>query len=172
MAQGAPKGNRFWELRSKHGRDKLFATPQLLWEAAIEYFSWCEENPLLETKAFAYQGEIVTTELPKMRAMTLSGLCFYLGVNEAYFRTFKAQLPEDEKDFNTVLSEIETVIYNQKFSGAAADLLNANIIARDLGLSDKSEITGKGGAPIGGPLVVLNMPAGVNIDLPSNTDGE
>ena len=27
----APKGNQFWMLRSKHGRDKLFATPEALW---------------------------------------------------------------------------------------------------------------------------------------------
>lgn len=26
----APKGNQFWMLRSKHGRDKLFATPEAL----------------------------------------------------------------------------------------------------------------------------------------------
>lgn len=136
----APLGNRFWELRSKHGRDKLFATPQLLWEAAVEYFEYCENNPLKEEKVFNYQGDIVRADIAKMRAMTLSGLCFYLKCNEAYFRTFKAQLPKDEQEFNTVISEIESVIYNQKFQGAAADLLNANIIARDLGLSDKQEI--------------------------------
>jgi hypothetical protein len=133
-------GNQFWRLRSKHGRDKLFETPELLWNAACEYFKWCEKHPLYEMKAFAYQGVIVTKNLPKMRAMTLSQLCFYLNANEAYFRTFKAQLPEGEKDFNTVIADIEKVIYNQKFQGAAADLLNANIIARDLGLTDKSEI--------------------------------
>lgn len=136
---GAPKGNQFWKLRNKHGRDKLFATPELLWEACCEYFEWCEQNPLYESKAFAYQGFITKTTLPKMRAMTLSGLCFYLSCNEQYFKTFKAQLPEGEKDFNTVIAEIETVIYNQKFQGAAADLLNANIIARDLCLADKTE---------------------------------
>jgi hypothetical protein len=137
---GAPKGNQFWKLRSKHGRDKLFATPELLWNAACEYFQWCEDNPLYETKAFAYQGEITTATLPKMRAMTLSQLCFYLHCNEAYFRNFKLQLPEGEKDFNAVIEEIERTIYNQKFQGAAADLLNANIIARDLGLAEKQEI--------------------------------
>lgn len=136
----APKGNQFWKLRSKHGRDKLFATPKLLWEAACEYFEWCEANPLLETKGFAYQGVVTKEEFPKMRAMTLSQLCFYLHCNEAYFRTFKAQLPEGEEDYNTVIKEIEQTIYNQKFQGASADLLNANIIARDLGLSDKSSI--------------------------------
>ena len=136
----APKGNQFWKLRSKHGRDKLFATPALLWEAACSYFQWCEDNPLYEVKGFAFQGTVTKENFPKMRAMTLSGLCFYLHCNEAYFRTFKAQLPEGEEDFNTVIKEIETVIYNQKFQGAAADLLNANIIARDLGLSDKSTV--------------------------------
>lgn len=133
----APEGNKFWKLRSQHGRKKLFETSQLLWEAATEYFEWCEENPLFERKVFNYQGDIVTADLPKMRAMTLSGLCFYLGCNEAYFRTFKSQLPEGEEDFNTVIAEIETVIYNQKFQGAAADLLNSNIIAMELGLRQK-----------------------------------
>jgi hypothetical protein len=137
----APIGNKFWELRAKHGRDKLFSTPALLWEAAVEYFEWCEENPLKEEKVFNYQGEIVRADIAKMRAMTLSGLCFYLRCNDGYFRTFKSQLPEGEQDFNSVISEIETTIYNQKFQGAAADLLNANIIARDLGLADKSDIT-------------------------------
>lgn len=138
-------GNQFWKLRSKHGRDKLFKTPEMLWEAACEYFRWCERHPLYEMKAFAYMGVITTKNMPKMRAMTMSQLCFYLHCNEAYFRTFKSQLPEGEKDFNTVIADIEKVIYNQKFQGAAADLLNANIIARDLGLSDKTELTGKDG---------------------------
>lgn len=136
----APIGNQFWKLRSKHGRDKLFATPELLWEAACEYFQWCEENPLKETKAFAFQGVVTTEELPKMRAMTLSQLCFYLNCNEAYFRQFKTDDTQGAKDFSTVINDIEQTIYNQKFQGASADLLNANIISRDLGLADKQEI--------------------------------
>ena len=135
----APIGNQFWKLRSKHGRDKLFESPQLLWEASCEYFEWCESNPLYETKAFAFQGIITTEELPKMRAMTMSQLCFYLNCNEAYFRTFKSQLPDGEVDFNTVIKDIEQIVFNQKFQGAAADLLNSNIIARDLGLADRQE---------------------------------
>jgi hypothetical protein len=140
----APLGNEFWKLRSKHGRDKLFATPQLLWDAACEYFEWCEKHPLYETKAFAYQGEITTEKLPKMRAMTLSQLCFYLHCDVSYFRTFKCVLKEDDKDFLAVINEIESIIYNQKFQGASADLLNANIIARDLGLIDKTDLTTNG----------------------------
>lgn len=139
----APTGNQFWKLRSKHGRDKLFETPALLWEAACEYFEWCDDNPLKEMKVFNYQGEIVTAELPKMRAYTLDGLCLYLGCSDSYFRAFKSTLTEANYDFLTVIHQIEKTIYNQKFTGAAADLLNANIIARDLGLSDKTEHSGE-----------------------------
>lgn len=143
-------GNKFWELRSKHGRDKLFATPELLWEAACEYFQWCEDNPLVETQAKVVsngQGEgssITLVELPVIRAMTVSQLCLYLGCNESYLRIFKQQLPDGEKDFNTIILNIEQVIYNQKFQGAAGNLLNANIISRELGLMDRTDITSQG----------------------------
>ena len=40
----------------------------------------------------------------------------------------------------TVIDDIEKIIYRQKFEGAAAGLLNANIIARDLGLRDKQDV--------------------------------
>lgn len=132
-------GNQFWKARAKNGRDKLFETPELLWEAACEYFQWCEDNPLYEAKMFSFQGMQTMEKLPKMRAMTLSGLCLFLGCNESYFRSFKVQERENKADFITVIENIENTIYNQKFAGSAADLLNSNIIARELGLSDKSE---------------------------------
>lgn len=135
------KGNQFWKQRAKHGRDKLFATPELLWEAATEYFEWCDANPLKEQKAFAFQGTVKKSSINKMRAYTLGGLCLYLDCNEAYFRSFKSQERIDKKDFSTIIERIERTIYQQKFTGAAADLLNHNIIARDLGLKDRSEMT-------------------------------
>jgi hypothetical protein len=141
----APKGNRFWELRSKHGRDKLFTTPELMWQAACEYFEWCIVNPFKEENYISSGpkgGSII--ELNKMRPFTMQGLCLYLNCNVAYFRTFKAQLPDDDKGFNTILTRIEETVYNQKFSGAAAGFLNANIIARDLGLKDSSDLTTDG----------------------------
>lgn len=133
----APKGNQFWKLRSKHGRDKLFANPQLLWEAACEYFEWCEDNPLIEID---YKGKNAKkVEMPKMRPYTLFGLCHYLDCDAAYFRNFKSQERENKEAFITVITRIEETIYNQKFTGAAAGFLNPNIIARDLGLREKTE---------------------------------
>jgi hypothetical protein len=137
----APAGNQFWKIRSKHGRDKLFESPESLWKAACEYFEWCDSNPLMEVDFRGKDADRV--ELPKMRAYTLTGLCIYLDCNSAYFRQFK---DTSQKDFSTILTRIEEIIYTQKFTGAAAGFLNANIIARDLGLRDAvdSDLTSKG----------------------------
>lgn len=133
----APEGNQFWKLRSKHGRDKLFESPELLWEAACEYFEWCEENPLIEVDFRGKDADEV--RLPKMRAFTWQGLELYLDIHS--LRDYKTN--SDYKDFSQVITRIEKIIYNQKFSGAAAGFLNPNIIARDLGLSDKVDQTTK-----------------------------
>lgn len=134
---GAPLGNRFWENRSKHGRDKLFATPELLWEAACEYFEWCEENPWLKNEAIK-SGERtgVLIPIPTARPYTITGLCLYLDCNTQYFNQFKKNLKDSDKDFSLVITRIEEIIYTQKFEGAAVGAFNPNIIARDLGLSD------------------------------------
>ena len=145
----APKGNQFWKARAKHGRDKIFKTPQQLWEAACEYFEWVEENPLYEGKPFAFQGDSWVEMVPKMRAMTLEGLCLFLHVNAQYFTDFENALDletEEGKDFSLVIKDIRAVIRDQKFAGASAGLLNANIIARDLGLADKQDLTSSDGS--------------------------
>lgn len=130
----APEGNQFWKARTKHGRDRLFADSNALWEACCEYFEWVEKNPLIEAKPFAFQGESWIESVPKMRAMTISGLCLFLDIDRSTWTDWKTV-----DDFSAIVRKAEEVIYSQKFAGAAADLLNANIIARDLGLADKKD---------------------------------
>lgn len=127
-------GNQFWKARSKHGRDKIFKTPEELWSACEEYFQWVEDNPLWEIKSYMYQGAPVQDQVPKMRAMTIGGLCIFLDIDRSTWTAWKTQ-----EDFSSVVARVEEVIRDQKFTGASADLLNPNIIARDLGLVDKRE---------------------------------
>lgn len=139
----APIGNNFWEARSTHGRAPIFGSPDKLWEACSEYFQWVEENPLYETKGFAFQGTVTEHSFAKMRAMTVTGLCIFLDISTQTWGEYRVR-----EDFTDVTTRVDEIIRTQKFQGAAADLLNANIIARDLGLADRSELTGKDGAPI------------------------
>jgi hypothetical protein len=129
-------GNKYWQFRDKHGRDFKY-TPEKLWAEAIEYFEWCELNPLKEDSVSFYQGQPTHEPITKMRAMTIIGFCLYADIDQFTFYNYR-----QNKDFIDITTRIENIIRDQKFTGAAADLLNANIIARDLGLVDKVEQTG------------------------------
>jgi len=140
---GAPKGNQFWKAKSSFGRQPIFKTQAQLWKACAEYFEWVEANPLLEEKIFCAQGKVVRTHLSKMRAMTLGGLCIFLDIQMSTWQTYRIR-----EGFTAVTAMVDETIRNQKFTGAAADMLNAKIIARDLGLADRHEYTGADGGPI------------------------
>lgn len=127
----APKGNSFWKQRSSHGRNPIFKKSEQLWEACCEYFEWVEANPLQETQYKQANGEPVPVIIPKMRAMTKEGLCIFLDISVRCWDSYSTN-----KDFMPVTTRVMEIIRHQKFVGAAADQLNPNIIARDLGLKD------------------------------------
>lgn len=137
----ALKGNEYWKLRSKDGRDKIFETPEIFLDACNEYFKWCVDNPLLESipmkRKISRDEEVIEMiEVPKMRPFTIQGLCNYLDISVKTFALY-----EERQEFIPVTTRARQIIYNQKFEGAASGFLNPNIIARDLGLVDKKERT-------------------------------
>lgn len=166
--KGAPKGNQFWRLRSKHGRDTLFATPEALWEGACEYFQWVDNNPWhkveqvkMPVKGF-FDGDTGTfikpdliVKIPTERPYTLQGLCRYLDCDTKYFNYFEKSLQDKKdkksKDFLNIVTRIRETCFQQKFEGAAVGAFNASIIARELGLTDKVDTTiaNPDGTPIG-----------------------
>jgi hypothetical protein len=130
----APKGNEFWLARSKSGPKGHYTDPAELWADCCEYFQWVEDNPLWESRVASNKGEPVVLTLPKMRAMTIQGLCLFLEISHDSWADWRKR-----EDLSEIVARVDQIIYSQKFAGAAADLLNPNIIARDLGLADKSE---------------------------------
>ena len=131
----APKGNEFWKLRSKHGRDKIFETPEIMLEACYEYFDYQSKQTW---NRIDYKGKDNTeVSIPTSSPFTLTGLCIFLDVNTVYFTQFEKDC---SKDFSKVITHVKDIIYKQKFEGATVGTYNANIIARDLGLVDKKEL--------------------------------
>lgn len=152
-------------LRSKHGRDKLLATPVLLWDAACEYFQWCDENPWTNRKVIQKTvpmkkkvGKKIQTVneeqtqrevTPTARPYSLGGLCIYLGASRQWWNSFRKDCTDNKnEDFLEVIARVEDTIETQQFEGACVGAFNANIIARKLGLADKQEVdhTSKGQA--------------------------
>lgn len=171
-------GNQFWKIRSRHGRKTLFKSPKILQREAFKYFQWCVDNPLIEAQVvkgreYTKGGQdnpdrekiktskpYVIAELPKMRPFTMEGLCHFLRCNKGYFNDFDRNIKDSKEqiniDFSVIITHIREIIYRQKFEGAAAGFLNANIIARDLGLTDKKEHSIKHEQPLFGDDKDLN----------------
>lgn len=130
-----PEGNEYWKLRSKDGRDKIFETPEKLLDACNKYFDWVQNNPLKQSEVVKYKDYAELIEVPKMRPMTIEGLCNFIDISVKCWRNYKERV-----DYVPITTRIEQIIYNNKFEGAASGFLNPNIIARDLGLIDKQDI--------------------------------
>lgn len=122
--------------RVKIGRPSMYNTPEDLWTAACQYFEWANNNSLKEEKVFNAKDGIRRAKLDKMRPYTLAGLCLYLNISHQTYYNYKMN-----DNFVEVCALIEQTMYEQKFSGATAELMNPAIIARDLGLKDHQQVT-------------------------------
>lgn len=138
----APSGNSFWKKRAKHGRDKLFATPELLMEAVEEYLTYVDDSPWMNKEAIKggeFAGQIIS--IPTARPYTITGLYLYLGCNKHYFNDFKKKCSQD---FSEAISRIEDIILTQQVEGALVGAFNSNLTARLNNISDKTDIEHSG----------------------------
>lgn len=138
-------GNRFWRPASAlAGRPRAIETPEQLREACLAYFDWVADNPLCRDELVTFQGKASHEPVALMRAMTLRAMCLHIGISDRTWQSWR----DEQEDLREVMEWAEAVIYVWKFEGAAAGQLNPAIIARDLGLADKSELSGPGGGPV------------------------
>lgn len=161
LRQGFLEGNQEWRQRSKHGRDKLFADPQLMLEAALEYFKWCDENPWLKHDYKGGGKNLKEVYMKLGRPYTVSGAAMYMGATERYFYEFKSRLKTSDPmydDFLVVINTIEEIVRRQKYQGAAVGAFNANLISYDLGIRKDQQINGG--------------PTGVNIIVQSDKSSD
>jgi hypothetical protein len=134
----APKNNQFWKMRDLKSRQKIFSTPELLLEAAYEYFKQCDENPWYKNEAIKSgmdAGKII--QIPVRTPYTFEGLYSFLGISRIGYMNYE----KDEKYevYFTITTHIRSIIERNQIEGASVGAYNPNIIARLLGLVDKSE---------------------------------
>ena len=70
----APKGNQFWKLAPRMGRQPIWPVAGDLMSACEQYFEEITNDPILEDGTFAFQGVVTHDPIHKMRAMTIEGL--------------------------------------------------------------------------------------------------
>ena len=131
-------GNKLWMRRDKNTghRPRIFNSGEELWAKALEYFEWVYENPMMEDSVIAYKGKPIHTPTRKMRAMTIEGLRVFIGVDRTSWYNWR----KDDILGGTV-ELIEDVMHAYCVEGAAAGMLNAQIISRKLGMKEETETT-------------------------------
>lgn len=132
-------GNQFWKLADPEaiGRPRIFKTPLDLWEKVKEYFQWVDENPIVTKKIYTNDKGTHLNQDYLIKPYTWEGLYVFLGV-------CNLDRYKEKEEFAGIITHIGNCIRNQKFEGAASGIFNPNIIARDLGLKDSSDVTSQG----------------------------
>ena len=168
----APKGNNYYSKRLSDGRSKIFESPEQLAQLAIDYMEECDNNPWEKLEQIKQplkpykneEGEQVTPSnivaIPTERPYSIKGLCSFLGIT---FQTWKNyQTLDSHKDFFEITTRIEELIQTQQFEGAAVGAFNSSIIARTLGLVDKTDMT-SGGEPLKAQIIVQDKETADNL---------
>ena len=129
----ALKGNEYYKIRSKDGRDCTYNPIELL-NKANEYFQWCIDNPLQEEQIVKFKDHYERVNVSKLRVYTITGLCNYLDMSEKAIWNY-----EQRADYIPIITRIRNIIYNQKFEGASSGFFKETLIIRDLKIRDTAE---------------------------------
>ena len=143
----APKGNNYWQFREKHGRDFKY-TPDTLWEEAVKYFEWISKKVWNKKEAIK-SGELAGTliDIPTQTPMSIESFCLYADIDRKTFDNYESNT-KDYVDFFPIITRIRKIIESNQFEGATVGAYNPNIIARKLGLVEKTQLSGDSENPV------------------------
>ena len=138
----AEKGNNYWEFRNKHGRNFSYQ-PESLWTEAVKYFEYMSSKVWNKKEAIK-SGDLAgkTMDVPTPTPMSIESFCLFADIDRTTFLNYQSN-EGNYIDFFTVATRIKDIIESQQFEGATVGVYNPNIIARKLGLIDKSEVSDK-----------------------------
>lgn len=104
-------------------------TPEQVFDLAIRYFEWAEENAIKASETAAFQGIVKESRVHKPRVFTINGLCLFCGFSDSVISKWRR-----EAGFSEVIEFIDKVIYEQKFQLAANGIVNASFMGKELGI--------------------------------------
>lgn len=121
------------------GKQKYIETPELLWQYFEEYVAYENSRPWLKREYIGKEGREVDT--PLQVPITFEGFELFLadkGIIEDLGH-YSQNLDNRYDDYVPIITRIRKFCFAQNFKGAAVNMFNANIIARKLGLVEKTE---------------------------------
>ena len=128
----------FPEYKLSLGRPLKY-NPANLEKKFVEYIEWCEANPVpvaAEKTSSSEFGPRTTSEVVlKPRVISVTGFLIFLGESWCWWE----QLDGSKTDFSKVKSRIHEYCKDFQVGMAYCGVYKENIVARNLGLAEKSE---------------------------------
>jgi len=126
-------------------KPKLIPTPEMLWGLFKDYVAHETAHPMTKVEYVGKDGE--TKHTPLETPITFMGFECWLADND-YIQDlghYSANTDGAYDEYRTIITRIGNNCYVHNFKGAAVGLFNANLIARKLGISEKTqtELSGK-----------------------------
>lgn len=125
---------KYGDIASVTGR-KLF-TPEQLFNLAVAYFEWAEQNQIKAAETASFQGEVTESLVHKTRIFTVTGLCLFCGVTQGALAKWRK-----EEGYSEVMEFVDSVIFEQKYQLAANGVINASFIGKELGIDKPTTIS-------------------------------
>lgn len=139
----APKNNQYWQFRKDFfGRKKEY-TPEQWYDKIIEYCEWMQSRTWNKKEAIK-SGDMAGTliDIPTSTPMSITGFCLFADVEYNTFVNYESK--EGYEDYFKITVWARQIIETNQFEGAVVGAYNPNIIARKLGLTDRTDITTNG----------------------------
>ena len=123
------------------GKKKYIETPQKLYDLFLKYVDDTKSSPKHENVLVHKTGEIHL--VPKERPLTWWGFENWLNRKGVICNLSSYEHNENKSydEYLPIITRIKREIYEDKYDGATAGLYQHNIIARDLGLVDKKQVS-------------------------------
>jgi len=121
------------------GKNKYIETPDKLMQLFKEYVIHERDNPMFKREYVGKEGEEKDT--PLETPITFEGFECYLSELEIIqdLGDYEANTGKAYDGYPTIVTRIRKNCFVHNFKGAAVGLFNANLIARKLGIADKTE---------------------------------
>jgi len=158
-----------WEIVNNN-RNVISDTPEKLWNNAIGYFQWCDDNPIKTIIPITTGKEAGMRQVQKIqpRMYTVEGMCLHCNVEEDYIKSMR-NVKDNCSEYAVVISKILHIIYIQNLEYAAVEVFNGGFISKVLNMEKEK-------APVKDIKVEIvtqkDLPSGDRMILPELSETE
>ena len=112
----------------KKGKLKTPETPEEIWDDAVYYFQWADDNPIVKLQPITSgvrAGEQVENVYP--RPYSLKAFCLWSGISELMIRMWR-DMKDEKNGYFVVVNKILSVIYLQNSEMTLIGVYNPSFI--------------------------------------------